>query len=135
MYLNTIYRARHTPAQAKVFQPRKLSREEQQELLQSFPLERRQSLLPAQSSLGEASDSLGKYSYALSQYLYGKGSHPHNHLPTSLLFIVREGDEEVRAGLEKNEYGLWEMKEEGRRPSKFLFLPPASPNHMILGAG
>ena len=33
----------------------------------------------------------------------------------------------VRAGLEKNEYGRWEMKEEGRGPSKFPFLPPASP--------
>lgn len=40
---------------------------------------------------------------------------------------MREGDGKVRVDLEKNVYGRWEMKEEGRGPSKFPFLPPVSP--------
>lgn len=70
---------------------------------------------------------LGKYSYCHLSTTSGKASHCHTHLPSSLLFLVREGDDNVRAGLEKNEYGCWEMKEEGGGPSKFPFLPPASP--------
>lgn len=123
-----MFRSWYIPAQIQAFQLRELSRDEQWKLVQSFPLERRQNLL-AEASLGEGFDFFWKGSSALSQLLLRMGRPPLTHLLLSLPFIGREEEKkEVSVGLEKDERGCWEMKEEGRELSKFpVFSRPASP--------
>jgi len=129
-----VFRAWYLPAQIQAFQLGELSRDEQWKLVQSFPLQRRQSLL-AEASLGEGFDFFWKGSSALSQFLLRVGRPPLTHLLLSLPFIGREEEKkEVRVGLEKDEHGCWEMKEEGKELSKFPVFSRLHPqNHMILG--